>query len=284
MGFTGITVSDYMAVEQLNSLQHVASNNAAAGALALNSGVDMELPTPAGYPDLAAAVKAGKVTAKDLDAAVARVLTIKFRAGLFDHPFVDPDKAAEVVGNGKHGELARKVADEAIILLQNKGNVLPLDAAKIKTIAVIGPNAIKKRQGTYSGMPPYFVTVFDGIRKRVGGGAKVRRQFSGVVVPVLGGNEVVSRESIGQMIPGSPPAYGDSDTLELPGRQNELLGILGHESQFRIQANAYNLFNKTDLEPIAFGSPESTIENTLFGLSPTADAGRVIEFLARIQF
>jgi beta-glucosidase-like glycosyl hydrolase len=262
-GFTGITVSDYMAVEQLNSLQHVAADNAAAGALALNSGVDMELPAPSGYTGLAAAVKAGKVTAKDLDAAVARVLTIKFRAGLFDHPLTDPDKAAEVVGNRKHGELARKVADEAIILLQNKGNVLPLDAAKIKTLAVIGPNANKKRQGTYSGIPPYFVTVLDGIRQRVGSSAKVvyaegcrisepdaapnfnifmpyqapkeeadRKLIkeavdvassADVVVLVLGGNEVVSRESIGQMIPGSPPAYGDSDTLELPGRQNELV-------------------------------------------------------------
>jgi beta-glucosidase len=215
------------------------------------------------YPDLAAAVKAGKVTAKDLDATVTRVLTIKFRAGLFDHPLVDPDKAAEVVGDRKHGELARKVADEAIILLQNKGNTLRLDAAKIKTLAVIGPNANKKRQGTYSGIPPYSVTVLDGIRQRVGSGVKVvyaegcriskpdaapnfnvlmpyqapkeeadRKLIkeavdvassADVVVLVLGGNEVVSRESIGNMIAGSTPSYGDSDTLDLPGRQNELV-------------------------------------------------------------
>lgn len=262
-GFTGLTVSDYMAVEQLNSLQHVAADNAAAGVLAFNSGVDMELPTPAGYSDLAAAVKAGKVTPRDLDAAVARVLTIKFRAGIFDHPFTDPDKAAEVVGNRKHGELARKVADEAIVLLQNKGNVLPLDTAKIKTLAVIGPNANKKRQGTYSGIPPYFVTALDGIRQRVGSGTKVvyaegcrisepdaapnfnsfmpykapkeetdRKLMkeavdvassADVVVLVLGGNEAVSREAAGQTLGESNPAYGDSDTLELPGRQNELV-------------------------------------------------------------
>lgn len=262
-GFTGITVSDYMAVEQLNTLQHVTADNAAAGVLALNSGVDMELPAASGYADLAGAVKAGKVSQKNLDDAVARVLTIKFRAGLFEHPLVDPDRAAETLGSKKHGELARKVADEAIVLLQNKGNALPLVPGKIKTLAVIGPNANKKRQGTYSSTPPYSVTVLDGIRKRVGDGTKVVyaegcrvsepdaspnfntfmpykapnedadqklikeavevARSADEVVLVLGGNEVVSRESIGQMVPGSPPSYGDSDTLELPGRQNELI-------------------------------------------------------------
>ena len=265
-GFTGITVSDYTAVEQLNTLQHVVADNSAAGVLAINSGVDMELPAPSGYADLAASVRAGKVSMKDLDAAVARVLTIKFRAGLFEHPISDPDKAAAIVGSKDHIQLARRVANEAIVLLQNKNNALPLDAGKIKTLAVIGPNANKKRLGTYSSTPPYFVTVLDGIRQRVGAGTKVvyaegcrisepdsapnLNDFmpyqapkeetdqklmkdaldvagsADVIVLALGGNEVVSRESIGQMAPGSASILGDSDTLELPGRQNELVSEL----------------------------------------------------------
>jgi beta-glucosidase len=265
-GFTGITVSDYTAVEQLNVLQHVAADNTAAGVLALNSGVDMELPTPSGYADLAASVKAGKVAVKDLDDAVGRVLTIKFRAGLFEHPLSDPDKAAAIVGSKDHIQLARRVANEAIVLLQNRNDVLPLDAAKIKTLAVIGPNGNKKRLGTYSSTPPYYVTVLDGIRQRVGTGTKVvyaegcrisepdsapnfndfmayqapkeetdqklmkeALDVAGsadVIVLALGGNEVVSRESIGQMSPGSASILGDSDTLELPGRQNELVSQL----------------------------------------------------------
>ena len=265
-GFTGITVSDYTAVEQLNTLQHVVADNSAAGVLAINSGVDMELPAPSGYADLAASVRAGKVSMKDLDAAVARVLTIKFRAGLFEHPLSDPDKAAAIVGSKDHIQLARRVANEAIVLLQNKNNALPLDAGKIKTLAVIGPNANKKRLGTYSSTPPYFVTVLDGIRQRVGAGTKVvyaegcrisepdsapnLNDFmpyqapkeetdqklmkdaldvagsADVIVLALGGNEVVSRESIGQMAPGSASILGDSDTLELPGRQNELVSEL----------------------------------------------------------
>jgi len=263
-GFTGLTVSDYFAIEQLNTLQHVAVDKAAAGVLAFNSGVDMELPSPSGYTDLAAAVRAGKVSAQDLDAAVGRVLTAKFRAGLFEHPYADPERAAEVVGSKQHGEFARKVADEAIVLLKNKDNALPLDPAKIKTLAVIGPNASKRRLGTYSSTPPYYVTALDGIRNRVGNGVKVvyaegcrisepdsapnlnaifaykapseetdrklikeavdTANSADAVVLVLGGNETVSRESIGDMGPKMAPSYGDSDTLELPGRQNELVG------------------------------------------------------------
>jgi len=262
-GFTGLTVSDYFAVEQLNTLQHVAADKSAAGVLALNSGVDMELPSPSGYTDLAAAVRAGNVSARDLDAAVERVLSAKFRAGLFEHPNAAPDRAAEVVGSKKHGELARKVADEAIVLLKNNDNILPLDTGKIKTLAVIGPNAMKKRLGTYSSTPPYYVTVLDGIQNRAGSGIKVvyaegcrisepdsapninaifaykapseeadrklikeavdAANSADAVILVLGGNENVSRESIGDMGPTMAPSYGDSDTLELPGRQNELV-------------------------------------------------------------
>jgi beta-glucosidase len=262
-GFTGITVSDYGAVEELSTLQHVAADKGAAGVLALTSGVDMELVTASGYSGLTAAVRSGKVSESQIDDAAKRVLTLKFRAGLFDDPFADPEAAAEKVGEKKHGELARRVADEAIILLQNKGNVLPLDPSKIKSLAVIGPNADKKRQGSYSSVPPYFVTALDGIRTRVGSGTRViyaegcrisepdsdpnANSFSpykaplgdadqklirqavdvassaDVVVLLLGGNEVVSREALGITSPGAPPIYGDSDTLELPGRQNELV-------------------------------------------------------------
>jgi beta-glucosidase len=262
-GFTGITVSDYMAVEQLANLQHVVPDLESAGVLALKSGVDMELPAPAAYVKLADAVKSGKLPQKDLDDAVARVLTMKFRAGLFEHPYSDPQRAETLVGTKEHGALARKVADESIVLLKNEKNLLPLDPAQIKTIAVIGPNANKVRQGTYSGVPPYFVTILDGIRHRAEPGIKVvyaegceisvpdqspqmnsmspyiapkeaddakllqealeAARSADVIILALGDNEVVTRESIGQTTPGTPPSYGDTDTLQLPGNQNELV-------------------------------------------------------------
>jgi len=263
-GFAGLTVSDYWAVPRLQSEHHVVDDYPAAGILAFNSGVDMELPNPASFPALVGAIRSGAVKQRDLDAAVSRVLTAKFKLGLFEHPFADPERAAQILGTKAHGDLARQVADEAIILLKNKDALLPLDATKINTLAVIGPNANKQRTGTYSGTPPYFVTVLDGIRQRAGSSFKVSyaegcrisepdtspalntllpyRAPSGekdrqlmaeavetarsadVVVLVLGGNETVSREAFGDFLGmGQPPSLGDTDTLQLPGRQEELV-------------------------------------------------------------
>jgi beta-glucosidase len=256
-GFTGLTVSDYLAVGELAFLQHVVKDKAAAGVLAFKSGVDMELPSPVGFPALVDAVKTGDISEADLNEAVERVLSAKFRVGLFEHPFVDEDRAAHEVGNKEHAELARQVADESIVLLQNKGNALPLDPNGIKTLAVIGPNGKKERLGGYSALPPYYVSIVDGIQKRVGPGTRVvyaegcrvsepdtapnlnsmaaykapspetdrklmtealeTAKSADVIVFALGGNEVVSRESVGR------PTIGDSDTLELPGFQNELV-------------------------------------------------------------
>lgn len=256
-GFTGITASDYTAVSELASRHHVAANQPAAGILALESGVDMELPTPSGFPGLVDAAKSGTLPIKYLDAAVGRVLTAKFRAGLFEHPYVDEERAVTEVGNSANIPLARKAADEAIVLLQNKSNILPLDASKIKTLAVIGPNGNKERLGGYAALPRYYVTVLDGIEKRLGSAVKVVSaegcrisepdtapnlnsfanykapkpetddkllkeavevaRSADVIVLALGGNEVVSRESIGMGM------IGDSDTLDLPGRQMDLV-------------------------------------------------------------
>jgi len=256
-GFKGITASDYTAVNELYSRHHLVANAAAAGVLALESGVDMELPAPASFPGLVDAAKSGKLPIKDLDEAVSHVLAAKFRSGLFEHPYVDEDRTVAEVGNKQNIPLARKAADEAIVLLQNKTDILPLDLARIKTLAVIGPNGNKERLGGYSGLPPYYVTVLDGIRKRAGSGVRVvfaegchisepdtapntnsmsiykapkpetdekllsealeTAKSADVIVLALGGNEVVSRESVGYGM------IGDSDSLDLPGRQMDLV-------------------------------------------------------------
>jgi beta-glucosidase len=261
-GFTGITSSDWFAVSELYSNHHIAANEGDAGVQAFNAGLDMETPNAPGFAALVDAVKAGKVHEQDVDAAVARVLTLKFRAGLFEHPFSDEGRIAAVVGAKANTALARKVADEAIVLLKNDNNLLPLDAATIKTLAVIGPNADKARLGGYSGAPAYFVTVLDGIRKRLGDRASVSyaegvrisepdkdpasnkmapyvapsaekdaaliaqavemARKADAVVLVLGGNETITREAFAGFA-GSPPRLGDTDDLDLPGRQNELV-------------------------------------------------------------
>jgi beta-glucosidase len=91
----------------------------------------------------------------------------KFRLGLFDDPYVDPDRAARICGSRENREIAYRGAAEAITLLKNENNLLPIDIKKVKTIAVIGPNADRSLLGGYSGVPKYDVTVLDGIRSKL---------------------------------------------------------------------------------------------------------------------
>ena len=261
-GFNGITNSDWFAVSELHANHGIVASDADAGIQAFNAGLDMETPNGACFPALVDAVRTGKVHQQDLDAAVARVLALKFRAGLFEHPFTDTKRSSSIVGAQVNVPLARKVADESIVLLKNTDKLLPLDAAKIRKLAVIGPNADKVRLGGYSGEPVYFVTVLDGIRKRLGSSVDVSfaegvrisepdkdpasnklvpyaapsaekdaalisqavdtARSADVVVLVLGGNETITREAFGAMF-GGKPSLGDTDDLELPGRQNELV-------------------------------------------------------------
>ena len=113
------------------------------------------------------------VPESEVDRAVARVLAAKFRLGLFDNPYVDPDYAERTTNSAEHKKLAAEAARKVIVLLKNDKNLLPLDLSKLKTIAVIGPNAADVHLGGYSRDPGHGVSVLDGIRARVGDKANV---------------------------------------------------------------------------------------------------------------
>jgi len=251
-GFDGLVVSDYFAIEQLKSLHSVVDSDAAAARLALESGVDLELPDPKMYPLLAGLVKSKAIPIALIDKSVARVLRAKFELGLFEQPYVDVEQADKIAGSAEHAALARKAAERSIVLVKNAGGLLPLDKAKVKTIAVIGPNAEPCRLGGYSGIPKRCVGVLRGIREAVGNGVKVmwapgvvitrgsdwwadkvetstpeedRRTIddavavarkADVVVLALGDSEQSSREA------WAPNHLGDRPSLDLPGRQEEL--------------------------------------------------------------
>lgn len=143
-GFEGTVVSDYFSVGQLAVYHRLASDAASAATLALNSGIDAELPSTDCYGSpLAAAVVGGAVEMDTVDEAVRRTLRLKFRLGLFEHPFVDPDAALSVVDTPEQRDLARMVARQSMILLRNDGS-LPLGPEPGR-IAVIGPNADNAR-------------------------------------------------------------------------------------------------------------------------------------------
>ncbi len=173
-GFNGAVVSDYYAIEDLQRLHHIAATPEDAARLALNAGVDIDLPSPGAYATLAQQVRDGRVAMSSIDAAVRRLLTLKFRAGSFEHPFADAERAAAVTDTPDARLLARKAAQRAIVLLKNDGTLpLPLAAGKVPVIAVIGPNAAVARLGGYSSRPPIAVSILDGIRAKVGARAKV---------------------------------------------------------------------------------------------------------------
>jgi beta-glucosidase len=257
-GFEGFVVSDYYAIWELSDRPDthghaVAPDKTEACVLAVRAGVNIELPEPDCYLHLVDLVRNGTLHESQLDDLVAPMLLWKFKLGLFDDPYVDPDEAERVANADDHRVLARRAARETITLLENRRGVLPLDSRAIKTIAVIGPNANRSLLGGYSGRPRHDVTVLDGIKTRLGDqvtvvhaeGCKItragswnddevvasdpdedRRQIAeavavaknaDVIVLAIGGNEQTSREA------WSRKHMGDRTSLELIGRQIELL-------------------------------------------------------------
>jgi beta-glucosidase len=169
--FPGLVVSDYFGVAELERKHHVVGNLPDAGRRALDAGVDLEVPETEGFKQLVEDLRTGKVSAPVLDQAVARVLRAKFLIGLFEHPFVDA--AASQTERPADRALALRAAQEAIVLLKNDGGILPLDPARLKSLAVIGPNAAVCRLGGYSGGPDRPVSVLEGIKAKLGDRVKV---------------------------------------------------------------------------------------------------------------
>lgn len=166
--FNGFVVSDYSSVQEM--IAHgVAKDETDAGAIAVKAGVDMDMADGV-YATLPASVKSGKLPVSTLDEAVRRVLRIKFRAGLFDHPYVDPAREARELLTSENLLTARKMAQESIVLLKNQNDLLPLDKS-VKRIAVIGPIADDKatQLGAWvgNGQAKDAVTPLEGIHTKL---------------------------------------------------------------------------------------------------------------------
>ncbi|WP_246535320.1 glycoside hydrolase family 3 N-terminal domain-containing protein [Litoribacter ruber] len=170
-GFEGFVVSDLGSISGLRGSHKVAATGEEAAKLALLAGVDADLGGNGFDRNLVNAVNEGMVDEKLLNEAVSNVLRLKFEMGLFENPYVDPEKAREGVRNDKHVQLAREVAKESIVLLKNENNLLPL-SKDLKKIALIGPNAdnIYNQLGDYTAPQEEsnIVTVLKGIQNKVG--------------------------------------------------------------------------------------------------------------------
>ncbi|MBR4099802.1 MAG: glycoside hydrolase family 3 C-terminal domain-containing protein [Clostridia bacterium] len=167
LGFNGITVSDYGAIRLLRDHLGVAKDAFEAGKLALEAGVDIEAPFSIGYADeLKQALLNGEVDMSLLDEAVLRILTVKFKLGLFENPYVQRDKIP-LVHSEETVKLVREMEEDGIVLLENDG-ILPLDEKKVGKVAVIGNNAYYTFQGDYTGSNKYNVNFLQGMVNRLG--------------------------------------------------------------------------------------------------------------------
>ncbi|MGG1942893.1 glycoside hydrolase family 3 N-terminal domain-containing protein [Paenibacillus polymyxa] len=169
-GFDGLIITDCGAIEMLASGHDVAGNGLDAAVQAIRAGIDMEMSGEMFGSHLVEAVRAGKLEMSVLDRSVRRVLTLKYRLGLFDKPYVNAERAEQVIGQAEHIRLARQLATEGIVLLKNVNSTLPLPKTS-KRIAVIGPNAdqIYNQLGDYTSpqQRSRVVTVLDGIRSKL---------------------------------------------------------------------------------------------------------------------
>ena len=256
-GFRGFVVSDANAVRNLVTHEFAADlTDAGARAVSVSMDMEMAIADPA-YAHLPEAVESGAASQEAVDASVRRVLEAKIKMGLLDEPYVDEDRAREVLGDPEHRDVARTAAERAAVLLRNEGDVLPLDASSLGSIAVIGPLADSKRDT----LGPWCfdfdldetVTVLEGIRSKVGDAVKIdyapgirpaQRTFPSMF-DMFGGNapedpenfdddtelqraaDLAREADVAIVVAGEwQNMIGEAasrSSLELPGRQLELL-------------------------------------------------------------
>jgi len=175
-GFDGFVVSDWDSVRQLQT-HGLTENDAESAMAAATAGVDMEMAGGAYHDHLAALVEEGRIPMEVIDNAVASILRLKFRLGLFDNPYGDSARLPPLLDPAALA-MARKAALQSIVMLHNRDQVLPLRAAELSSIAVIGPlaDAPHEQLGTwvFDGNPDDTVTPLHGIRSLVGEDVAVR--------------------------------------------------------------------------------------------------------------
>ena len=287
-GFDGVVVADYFAINELQGRHSIVDNLADAGAIALRSGVDIELPDGVAYYQLKEKVESGEFDEALIDQALRRMLEMKMRANLFETPFADPDYADSITGNQEARDLAEEAARKAAVLLKNDNNILPLDRSDYKKIAVIGPNAAITVLGGYSDEPRQTVSILEGIQNKVGDTIDVvhaqgvtltdNRSWwddevnlidpdqnrsdifeavtvakdADLIILAIGGDESTSREA------WSETHMGDRNDITLIGEQKELVDALAETGvpmvSVIISGRPLSLLNVEDnLDAILYG-------------------------------
>ncbi|MCX5786169.1 MAG: glycoside hydrolase family 3 C-terminal domain-containing protein [Elusimicrobia bacterium] len=283
--FRGFVVSDYNSVQEL--IAHgLASDEEDAAVKALSSGVDMEMVSTLYRGKGPAALSAGKISAKTLNASVRRVLEAKFRAGIFENPYIAPELETRSFRTPENLELAKAAALESLVLLKNVGGLLPLDPATRKVV-VIGALAGSRLDmlGSWSGdgRAEDAVTLLEAVKENVSSGTIVAYSTS---CPVTGWTDeemdkavAVSSDSdviiaaAGETADMSGEAASRS-SIALPGRQLELLDRLKKTGKPVVVV----LFNG---RPLELGRLDADIPAILEAWYPGTEGARAV---ARVLF
>ena len=212
--FTGFIVSDWDAIEQL-TYHGYAADSLDAVIKAFNAGIDMEMKSGIAYK-----LNSEHIKEEVIDDAVRRILFVKFRKGLFDNPYVDENRAAKEILTNDHRLLARKVATETMVLLENKNNILPVKNKPLN-IAVVGPFAKEKQiMGWWRsfGDEKDVVTVFEGMKKNAPDQVTIQDRITNTTDIIVA--------CVGERYNTFGENHCRSD-IGLPGDQSEMIEKLG---------------------------------------------------------
>lgn len=236
LGFEGIVLSEGRGISTIID-EHMVKTQKEAGQIAVKAGVDVGISLEDAYLGLLVkSVEEGAVDVKYIDDAVRNILRVKYKLGLFENPFVEPDEAVKTVHSDEHQTLALETAREGIVLLKNENNILPL-SKDIKSIAVIGPLADSGMDqiGDYipHNIPQDLITPLRGISEKVSAGTKISYVRG---CNVLGENlneikkaQAAARKAdiaiviVGEMGNETNGEGRDMASLDLTGLQQELL-------------------------------------------------------------
>ena len=236
-GFDGLVISDWASIPQIVD-QGYAFDEKDAAAKAIVAGLDMEMATTSYFENIKALLDEKKITMAQIDNAVKNILRVKYKMGLFENPYVDPEAEKQIL-DPSFLEHARKVARQSTVMLKNDNGTLPLSEGGIKSVAVIGPlaDAPRDQMGTWSfdGLPENSVTPLEAIRDLIGDRKvnyvqalrysrdKSKDQF-GAAVAAAGRSDAILL-FIGEewILSGEGQSRGN---IDLPGAQSDLLTAL----------------------------------------------------------
>lgn len=219
--FGGMVVTDYTAIMEL--IHHgIASDLSHAAKLSLDAGIDMDMISEAFVTHLAELVRSGKISEKQIDVAVARILEMKFLLGLFEDPYkyCNPIREKNVLSQPSHLLAAREAAQRSIVLLKNENNVLPLRKETPKKVALIGP-FVKERESlngewAIKGDRDRSVTLLEGLQEKYNETSVTLSYTQGTALPLL------DRSTQKATTPQAGDSSGFSEALHL-GQQSDII-------------------------------------------------------------